>query len=1042
MVRVHSTPIPTRRAEKDQRVRDALLLFLLLLTLGLAGCSSGGEGGEAQPPDSGGPGSGSENLPVGSDASSLRIDTSSYQLVRSERVGRTEFLYTYRVNVVNSGGDASNVRASVMSSAAATVVTDGSVAFGDVAGGSTVTSTDTFTLRQDRTVAFDPGALVWSVQFDAGPADFSLTVEAPNGPGFAGSQLPLRVGIRRIGGFDGEITVALDAPPAGVRASSTFLPEPLTATVLLIGLDGDLVPGSLPLSITASAGGVVKSAPVVLTVAPAQPSAQTLIDEARAAGSIDDGTALLYRAYAYFGDDRLPSAYRGSGSEEEDTNLVLSIYEALPTLDPATQALLRPFTLRPPDPDSWYSRRFPPTPVAAAARRSRSAAQPVEASSTFVFPDSCSESNAGTWISARGTAPFRVWAQCQAGAPASAIKAVALAIRMFDTIWPRMTSDFEEPLSDRPSNAPVTAGDFIGDEAIDIYILFPGSAPVRGGDTITIGADANGSAHPWPIGVANRTSAYLVFPESRVFSEGLQATAIHELFHAMQFGQNTEVIKDVKVGGFGGLPGAPAARNADWWFIEASATWAAGHYDRLLASILPYPRQSADEVFWRFSHFQRRSARESLNDLNLAGSGYPRFIWPYFMEQERGDARAIIQTWLDLGGQGPVGPDGGDRTLNANFSFADNFRTFAVRTFNAQLLPGDPLPRSDRFVDLDDAILGFKRYDGIDPCGRLDPCDVPERAGIEEIALTAGYADDFVVGTTGLGIRWGSFNVDDPRVQKVTFDVTRLTGVAHVDAFVKIQDRDWERRDLDGKGKVVFCYDDPLERLEGIYLVVSDPRFGASARDGVPPIRVEASDQPCVTRWIGTVRGQYTFDLPSGGSTRIDTRANVALAFNSEFSSDSALIFPVESGQYEANVVTRSGGCETTTSFSSPMRTSFEFDPSSFGDPGTATDSLQILPLGDPLQALADPPPPPVYAPPANGVMPFATLTGTRVCPDGSSAVRLPQALPWWGVGLGPLFPYDPNAGQIRDQLSTPIIDPLLGSGQATLDWSFDKVVN
>ncbi|MDQ1302502.1 MAG: hypothetical protein QG595_485 [Pseudomonadota bacterium] len=75
----------------------------------------------------------------------------TYTLVGSQRAGRTFFDYTYTVKVTNTGTvPLQAVTATVTSQAATTVVTDASLSFGDIAVGASATSTDTFTIRQDR----------------------------------------------------------------------------------------------------------------------------------------------------------------------------------------------------------------------------------------------------------------------------------------------------------------------------------------------------------------------------------------------------------------------------------------------------------------------------------------------------------------------------------------------------------------------------------------------------------------------------------------------------------------------------------------------------------------------------------------------------------------------------------------------------------------------------------------------------------------------------------------------------------------------------
>ena len=105
-------------------------------------------------------------------------------LVGSARVDRTHSDFSYRVQLSNPGDEIRDVFASVTSTASATEIIDGEVEFGDVPAGATVTSLDTFTLRQDRRVPFDPESLVWRIEFgevlppDTTPPRLTLTAPA------------------------------------------------------------------------------------------------------------------------------------------------------------------------------------------------------------------------------------------------------------------------------------------------------------------------------------------------------------------------------------------------------------------------------------------------------------------------------------------------------------------------------------------------------------------------------------------------------------------------------------------------------------------------------------------------------------------------------------------------------------------------------------------------------------------------------------------------------------------------------------------------
>jgi hypothetical protein len=91
-----------------------------------------------------------------------QLTIGAYQLQSSVRVSPTQYDYTYTANVTNSGVTAINVTGTVVSSSPNTLVNSGTVSFGLVPGASTITSTATFTIEQNRLHAFDPSSLSWT----------------------------------------------------------------------------------------------------------------------------------------------------------------------------------------------------------------------------------------------------------------------------------------------------------------------------------------------------------------------------------------------------------------------------------------------------------------------------------------------------------------------------------------------------------------------------------------------------------------------------------------------------------------------------------------------------------------------------------------------------------------------------------------------------------------------------------------------------------------------------------------------------------------
>ena len=86
----------------------------------------------------------------------------AYHLQSSVRSSLYDYDYTYTVSLMNTEPAADGVVGMVSSSSQNTTVLSGTVNFGTVPANSSVTSTGTFTIRQDRRYAFEPSSLVWS----------------------------------------------------------------------------------------------------------------------------------------------------------------------------------------------------------------------------------------------------------------------------------------------------------------------------------------------------------------------------------------------------------------------------------------------------------------------------------------------------------------------------------------------------------------------------------------------------------------------------------------------------------------------------------------------------------------------------------------------------------------------------------------------------------------------------------------------------------------------------------------------------------------
>ena len=114
------------------------------------------------------------------------LTVGNYALVSSKRVSRTECEYTYQGQVTNDDQAVKNVAAQVTSNSSHTTIIEGVLEFGDVAAGSSLQSTDTFTIKQDRLYPFDPSSLQWNIRFT--PAFITVTGKAVAGVPVVGTE--------------------------------------------------------------------------------------------------------------------------------------------------------------------------------------------------------------------------------------------------------------------------------------------------------------------------------------------------------------------------------------------------------------------------------------------------------------------------------------------------------------------------------------------------------------------------------------------------------------------------------------------------------------------------------------------------------------------------------------------------------------------------------------------------------------------------------------------------------------------------------------
>lgn len=106
-----------------------------------------------------------------------QLAVTGYQLQATKRISATVYEYSYRVTAVNRGSAAMGAEAQVAALRGWLTPTQGSLYFGKVGAGQSVTSADTFRIRHDRRYKFTEADIRWT--FSASDASFTGRFTGP-----------------------------------------------------------------------------------------------------------------------------------------------------------------------------------------------------------------------------------------------------------------------------------------------------------------------------------------------------------------------------------------------------------------------------------------------------------------------------------------------------------------------------------------------------------------------------------------------------------------------------------------------------------------------------------------------------------------------------------------------------------------------------------------------------------------------------------------------------------------------------------------------
>ena len=544
--------------------------------------------------------------------------------------------------------------------------------------------------------------------------------------------------------------------------------------VTLVGCSGTPPASAVP----GSSSNVPASSQPVASDQPSEPAAssQDLIAADLAAGNIDVGTALEYRAWALFFDPRLPEKYDGAGSIGEDQSLFDEIAASLETLPAEQKQALEGYLKRPTDPTSAFSK-------AAQGLASVGGDLGGVRVATEDSPHQC-EDPMKWWDeewSPNGSADtgFRVWA---CGASKTTVQSYLTdVINVGSRLWPLMT--FEEPDGMGPAIPDTGAFNSDGNGKIDVYLLDAmAECRQRNGCQQIPGNAVAAAPKDFPLNCArpgfpsNACSAYMLLGKDRLGLPSFPADFAHEFFHILQMSHNGKMQLS--------------------WYHEASAVWAEWAFEQASA------KPGAHGWFRLFQFGQSLLWYIYGSDIQ-----YRSWVWPLYQALTEGPSN-VFETWKAL--EEAIRQDQTDKVLSEQLSFAEEFRNFAVRNAQpAAYIQGASTGLEDDSWQTKEDLADFP--------------STPHRVTSQRSQLTMGK-DEHRALVDPLDAQYDEYEVTDPRIRQIKIDITELNRAEFADLDVVAQiggsgSDKWSRFRGNG-GKLTLCRDQSEQNVDSLMMVI------------------------------------------------------------------------------------------------------------------------------------------------------------------------------------------------------------------------------
>ena len=539
-------------------------------------------------------------------------------------------------------------------------------------------------------------------------------------------------------------------------------------------------------------------------------SSEDLIDAALDRGELDELTALVYKVFALFGDDRLPAEYAADG-DMHGTPIMKELAYRYDELSAQAQEWMRPFMLPPDDPNSWYAA------TSGALHMQQEAAQ---------------------WDSLTVDTPqgdvFINWKEGYLGAATDDFMEFVVAPAV-ERSWRLLTQLMGgHPLStfDDPQNP---------DDAYHIYFF-------RSAENKDLGLTSFGEFDfelmRWPTHLMVNLESLGDVPDSESFNsvQYLAATIAHELMHAVQ--------EAFAKKGRGSNP-------ADW-LDESNATWAEHYVYPEFDTEQEYADDFMDHSVWQL---------DDVSGLHEYGG----YLFHLFIHDVAG-ADKVADVYRQ-GATQADNFEGVDAALSGLGGLEETWKRFVVANWNVDpfdrywafdgVADGVPLAPGfevetivlDSTMEDDKAVeMGFGGADSSEQINYMNSLSAQYfhfdlEGDVRSLLFANGHTYELLEGTPdGLPLADITYYA-----KPMTSDERR--GFA-VQALVK-RNGAWlsNAYDLTDVAFVPFCQDVGSESIEEIVLIFSNSRFRIGDRDAIVPKGLNpmmfASDMSCGD-WTGS----------------------------------------------------------------------------------------------------------------------------------------------------------------------------------------------